>query len=373
MKKLVCSLLALMLLTGAACAETAGSRLGFETLRMLYDGAENQVISPLSLAYALAMAAEGAEGQTKQEILDALGAESTDDVAALQPALENVGLRQANAAFLTGEMVPKDTYVAVLKEKFGAKWFPPEESGPASINEWVEDVTDGMIPEIIGELPEELQLVLLNAIAMDAHWQIPFDPNSTAAEPFFAPGGEVLVEMMHNTFRADYGEREDVQLLRLRYRDCGLTMLIALPAADGMDAVLDGLCAEGLDYFSFKEEQTKVALSMPKADVSVSNDLAETLKKLNVETVFSNGADLSMISSDMPLKVDSVLQKARLILDEDGTRAAAVTALTVETCEMPEPEEIVEFKLNRPFAVVIADESSGAVCFAGVVVNPGGN
>lgn len=373
MKKMICLLLAAMLLTGAACAETVGSHLGFEALRMLYDGAENQVISPVSLAYALAMAAEGAKGDTAQEILDAMDAEDADEVAALQSSLENAGLRQANAAFLTGEMVPREEYVSSLMEKFGAKWFPPEQSSAASINEWVEDATDGMIPEIIDDLPEEVQLVLLNAIAMDADWQVPFDSSNTYEEAFFTPGGEIPVEMMHRTFHAAYGERENVQLLRLGYRDCGLTMLIALPEPDGMDAVLDGLCAEGLDYFWFGEETVKVELSMPKTDIAVTNDLAEMLQALGIQTVFRDGADLSGICADMPLKVDSVLQKARLILDEEGTRAAAVTALSVDACAMLLPEEIVEFKLDHPFAFVIAEENSGAVCFVGIVTDPAGN
>lgn len=366
-------MIAVMLLTGAALAETVASHLGFEALRLLYDGEQNQVVSPVSLAYALAMAAEGAEGETRQEILDALGAESADEVAALQEALTDAGLRQANAAFLTGEMVPKDEYAAALEEKFGAKWFPPEVSNVESINKWVEDVTDGMIPEIIGELPEEVQLVLLNAIAMDANWQIPFDEAGTYEETFFSPGGEVAVEMMHNTFHADCGEREGVQLLRLNYRDCGLTMLIALPEEGGIEGVLDGLCKDGLDYFTFGEEKVKVKLSMPKMDIDAANGLKETLRALGVETLFSDGANLSGITADMPLKVGSVLQKARLILDEEGTRAAAVTAIMVETCAAPVPEEIVEFNLNRPFVAVIADEESGAVCFAGIVTNPDGN
>lgn len=373
MKKLICFLVAAVLLTGAACAETVGNGLGFEVLRALSDGTENQVISPLSLAVGLAMAAQGAEGETRQEILDALGLSYPEEAPFILESMAETGMRYANAVFLTGEMIPREAYVSDLEQLFGAKWFDPEHSGPASINKWVEDVTDGMIPEIIRELPEEVQLVLLNAIAMDAKWQIPFDPNLTVKEPFFTPDGEILAEMMHSTLYADYGEADSAQLLRLGYRDSSLSMLIALPEEGAMNSVLNGLCESGLDYFVFREEKVKVELSMPKTDIAATNNLAEPLQTLGIEAVFSDHADLSGISEEMPLKVDSVLQKARLILDEEGTRAAAVTALGVETCAMPLPEEIVEFKLNRPFAVVVADEVSGAVCFAGIVANPIGN
>lgn len=373
MKKLICLLIILVLLTGSACAEIPGNRLGFEVLRELSDGAENQIISPLSLAYAMAMAAEGAQGDTRKEMLDALGVESADDVAALLPALGEAGLRQANAAFLPGELVPKEEYTAVLEEKFGAKWFSQVESSAADINRWVEDATDGMIDQIVGELAPEIQLVLINAIAMDAKWQVSFDPFDNAEGPFYAPEGEQNVTYMNREFYASYGERENVQLLRLGYRDCGLSMLIALPENGGMDAALDGLCEEGLDYFQFREEQVKVKLSMPKTDIAVTNPLGETLGNLGVHRAFSDGADLSGITEEMPLKIDSVLQKARMILDEEGTRAAAATMISMEGCALVQPEEIVEFRMERPFAFVIADEDSGAVCFAGVVVNPAGN
>lgn len=373
MKKFICMLLMLMLLTGAACAETMGNRLGFELLRTLGDGTKNQVISPLSLSMALSMAAQGADGETKQQILDALEITIPEEAPLLLESMVETGLRHANAAFITGEMTPEAEYVSDLEQLFGAAWFDPEHSGVKSINRWVKDMTDGMIPSIIERLPEEIQLVLINAIAMDEQWQIPFDPMSTYSAPFFSPDGEAMVEMMHNTFRAAYGEREGVQLLRLGYRDSSLAMYIALPEEDGMSTVLDGLCAEGMDYFTLRDERVKVALSMPKVDIAAGNDLSETLKKLGIELAFDNNADFSGISKDMQLKVGSVIQKARLIMDEEGTRAAAATAICMEVTGAYMPEEIIEFNMDHPFVIVIADEASGAVCFAGIVANPMGN
>lgn len=373
MKKLICMLLATILLTGSACAEAIGNRLGFQLLRELGNGTENQVISPLSLSMALAMAAQGAEGETKQQILDALDMAIPEDAPLLLESMVETGLRHANAAFLAGEMVPEAEYVADLEQLFCAKWFDPEHSSPKSINKWVKDMTDGMIPSILDKLPEEVQLVLINAIAMDEDWQVPFDALSTNAAPFYAPDGEVMAEMMHNTFRASYGERENVQLLRLGYRDSSLAMYIALPEEGGMSAVLDGLCAEGMAYFTFREDRVKVALSMPKVDIAAGNNLVEPLKALGMEELFTGNADLSGISKETRLKVGAVIQKARLIMDEEGTRAAAATAICVDAAGVYLPEEIIEFNMNRPFVAVIADEISGAVCFAGIVANPIGN
>lgn len=372
MKKLICLLMALMLM-GSALAEVPDFRFGFDALRETCDGTQNQVISPLSLAVAMAMAAQGAEGETYQQIMDVLGFADTAQISEIQEAMAGTGLRQANAAFLAGEMTPKEEYMDELVQMFGAKWFMPEETSVDRINGWVADATDGMIDRMIAELPEELQLVLINAIAMDAKWQISFDPYANGENVFHAPGGDVMVTFMNNEFYADYGERENVQLLRLNYRDCGLTMLIALPEAGGVEAVLDGLCAEGLGYFEFREEPVKVKLSMPRTDISVTNPLTETLQTLGIRQAFSGSADFSGITEEMPLRIDSVLQRARLILDEEGTRAAAVTMISMEATAVRPPKEIVEFRMDRPFAFVIADEISGVVCFAGIVADPVGN
>lgn len=376
MKKLVSILLAVMLCVSFACAEMPKQHFGFEVLREVYTG-ENQVISPVSLAYALGMAAQGAEGETKQEILDLLGVDDVYDLAELQKVLEEKGLEQANAAFLAGDMVPREEYVKALEKMFGAEWFENKGNTVAKINTWVKKHTDGMIEKMVEELPAQTALVLVNAIAMEAKWMVEFDPNATWEDVFHAPDGDVTVPFMHNTFHADVGERDGVQMLRLQYRNddyepTGLTMLIALPEEGGVEAVLDGLCAEGLEYFVFREEQVKVELSMPKVDIAADNDLGDILKKLGVESAFSDRADFSGIS-DEALRIGSVLQKARLMMDEEGTKAAAATAVIMVDMAMPIPEEIVEFNMNRPFVLAIADEESGAVSFAGVVANPTSN
>jgi len=377
MKKLMCVLLAVMLCASFACAQAQERHFGFEVLRKVYSG-ENQVISPVSLAYALGMAAQGAEGETKQEILGFLGVDDVSELADLQNTLAEKGLKQANAAFLTGGMTPREEYADAIEEVFGAEWFENKGNTAAKINAWVKKHTDGMIEKLVEEMTAETALALVNAIAMDAKWMAEFDPASTSDDTFYAPVGEVTVPFMHKTFLADYGERENVQLLRLQYRNdeyepSGLTMLIALPEVGGVDDVLDALSAEGLDYFRFNEEQSRIELSMPKVDIAAENGLNDALKALGVEKAFTEEADFSGITGEMELRIGSVLQKARLIMDEEGTKAAAATAVMLEAMAMRPPEEIVEFNMNRPFVLAVAHEESGTVCFAGVVANPTAN
>lgn len=375
MKKCLCALLALTLfllpLAGAETSSAAGSQLGFELLRELNNGSDNRVLSPVSLAYALAMAAEGAEGDTRAELLEALAAEDPSAAGEMTDALEAAGLKVANAAFATGGVAISEDYIKALADAFGAEWFEAGDDLAGRINQWVSEHTDGLIDKMLDDEPcDDTALALVNALAMDADWLSPFAPDVTVDGAFHAPDGDVTVPFMHQTLSTRYGERDGVQLLRLGYADSDLELLIALPGEDGsVSDVLDGLCEEGLAYFQFGEEGVEVSLSMPKTDISDANSLVDALKALGIKAPFGDSADFSGISEEGGLYISQILQKARLIFDEDGTQAAASTVVSVATSAY-NPDLPVEFNMNRPFVAVIADAATGAVCFAAVVNNP---
>lgn len=375
MKKVISMLLicAMLLTAGAALAEAPGNQLGFDVLRALTDGTKNQVFSPVSLAYALGMALEGADGATEDEIEKALGTDDLDDwIEHNGSKLTAAGLKLANAAFITGEIQPDADYIEDLKKDFGAEWFEMSGDMADKINQWTKEHTDGLIEKLIdGELDPLSQLVLVNAVAMDAKWSSPFSADETADGIFHAPDGDVTASMMHQTLYADYAETDEALILRLTYSDSGLSMLLALPKdGQSVTGVLDKLSEKGLSYFSFPEEMTEVSLTMPKIDLSAKNTLNDALQALGVRTAFSDSADFSDITKSMPLQIAEVMQKARLVVDEDGTKAAAATE--VEIRAMAALQE-VDFTLDRPFVAVIAEEETGTVCFASVIANPAEN
>lgn len=376
MKKIMSLLLLLVFLAviPAANAEAAGNRLGFEVLKALGDGTENQVISPVSLAYALAMAAQGAGSETEKALLEALEVDSAAEAAELTDALQEAGLKLANAAFSASDLEPDEAYVQALQEQFGAEWFAQGEDLEERINAWVAEKTDGLIEKLYDEpIDLETALILLNAIAMDADWASPFRKSDTADGVFHAPDGEVTVPFMNQTIWARYGERDGVQLLRLEYADSNLVLLLALPEEGGVPQVLDGLAQEGLAYFQLSDETIDVDLSMPKLDISVGESLAQPLQELGLACAFDERADFSGISKDVELCIGDVLQKARLVFDEEGTRAAAATSVEITPMMAPIDHATVRMTLDRPFVAVIADEQTGAVSFASIVANPVGN
>lgn len=380
MKKLISILMSLVMLLGAACAEEAplanhapatGELMGFELLNRLYVAGENCVLSPSSLAIALGMAQEGAQGDTLEQLLAALGTTKLDP-AELVPE----GMTAANAVFTAENLPLEQSFINALNEKYGAEWFEIDGQTLERVNGWVAEKTNGMIEQLLGEEPEaDVGMLLINALAMDADWVNPFVESGTMEEVFHTSDGDVKVQMMHQTDRFSYAEKDGVQIICLPYADSSLEMWLALPApedAEGMQMaeLLETLAQEGSFYLSSDAVDTKVELALPKLDIEASVSLKDALVSLGLSLPFSMEADFSGISS-MPLRMDEVMQKVRVQLDEAGTKAAAATVIVMPMMAMPGmQEEPVAMRLDRPFVLALTDAESGAVCFAGVVENP---
>ena len=209
MKRMICLLLCLLLMLGAAPAETMevkpvpGEMLGFELLKESYLEGENTVLSPLSLTLALGMAAEGAQGETLSQLLAALDAANAGDLATVPEEI-----RDANAVFVRPGLPLKDAYVQALEEKYGAEWFEIRGNVANKVNKWVNKHTDGLIDKLMDDAPaSDIAMLLINAVAMDADWTQPFMKEGTYEETFHAAAGDVMVEMMHQTEYFNYAEK----------------------------------------------------------------------------------------------------------------------------------------------------------------------
>ena len=369
MRKIICLLLIMMLSAGALAERAPGNHLGLGVLSRITSGDSNQFVSPVSLAYALSMAAAGAATETATEIYTALEA-APEDVAAMNDPLREAGLNWANAVFVRKEFEMRQDYIDRLDALFEAEWFSLDDAAADRANAWVSDRTDGMIDRILdGEPDTDARLILMNAVAMDAHWRIPFEPENTWRDVFHTPGGDVQAYFMHKTMTASYGEWNDAQVLCLEYENSSLKLWLILPPEGGEKDVLAALAESDSDSIPMPESQTRVKLSLPKLDVCVENRLGSAIQDMGVTRAFSGEADFSCVNGTEELYISDVIQKVRVQVDEAGTRAAAATTVTVATCAMEE-ESPVPVNLNRPFILHIADEVSGVVCFAGLVTDP---
>ena len=361
-------------LAASAPAEGCGERLGYEVLRACAQETGNAVVSPAGLTTALGMAAAGARGETLRELLGALDA---SDAAQAAPGELPEGIVTADAAFAAERFKPLEAYAADLAETFGAQWFTAGGGFLADVNAWTEEKTGGLIGSLLDEEPgPDAMLVLVDGISLEARWSEGFDPLDTAGGIFAAPDGEKEVMFMHaGLSQASCGERDGAQLLRLDYDGTPLCMYLALPGESGVEGVLDGLCGEGLSWFDPAEKgSADVDLSMPKADISFDLDAGPVLRKLGIVRAFGYEAEFGGVSDASDLMLGLVKQKTRVIIDEEGTRAAAATAVVmIEKSAMIEPAPRVAFVLDRPFVFVIADPEAGRTWFAGVVNDPTAN
>jgi len=362
MKRVVCALIAVLLLMSAAGAEVSGNLLGLRALSKLTDGTKNAAVSPVSLALALSMAREGAAGATLQELDELLAGEAID-----VESLTRAGIRSANAGFVSPDYALLEDYM----ERVDAKWFTMNDDAMAQVNAWVEDMTDGLIPRVLDNPPSDLTAAyLVNALAMDREWRIPFPKDGGYEDAFFAPSGEKQIDYMYVEDDFFYKEAAGAQVIQLKYEDSPLAMYVVLPEKGGVPDVLEALSEGGFSYFDDMDDAPEVQLSLPKFSISEGGSMLDTLKALGMELSCSrDDADFSRMC-EVPLYIADVIQKVRIDADEAGTKAAAATVIEIMPAMAAPPqleEEPIVMKVDRPFVAVIADASTGAIAFAAVV------
>lgn len=383
MKRWLSLLLALMFAFSAcALAEPAdataidssiGNQLGLDVLHQLYLYDQQALFSPVSLTYALAMAAAGARGDTLDELLATLDIDelSLDALGIAADSLNVRGAKSANAAFVSSDIALQDAYLGSLRGALdaGIFSFSQLENAKDEINAWAREKTDGMVDPLLADsLEPNLLLMLANAMALDAKWRVPFDEDATQAGMFDAPHGAVDVEYMRATRQMPYLQGETFQAVYLPYAQESLGMVVILPEAGRMYDTLDLLAANGLDLLDDMQNET-VALALPKLKMSASMDLTDALQSLGLEKPFSAEADFSGMAEEGGLFISSVRQSAYLEVNEQGTRAAAATVVAMAGSAL-ETEPPVDMTVNRPYILLVYDAETNSILFAAVVSDP---
>lgn len=351
----------------------------------------NTVLSPDSVAAALAMAGTGADGRTAAQIARGLrlkGPAAFDLVGNLQHVIAGAQasageghpqaptLALANGLFLQQGFPVEPSFIGGLQRHFGATPealdFAGDPAGSAAaINSWVSEHTAGIIPALLGELPMETRLVLTNAVYLKAAWQHPFYRADTSPASFHLHNGVTRVEFMHQIERLRYGSGPYYKAVELPYRASTMSLLVVLPVGEGVGALQHQLGRGGLGGVVRSLSPETVKLSLPRFHLTAQTGLEEALKSLGMAASFSNAADFSGITTAVPLKLDTVEHAADLSVDEEGTVAAAATGVVAIPVSAPLiPPDAVTFNANRPFLFFLRDNSTGAVLFAGRLTNP---
>jgi serpin B len=351
-------------------------------------GAGNLVASPSSVATVLAMVLPGARGATADEIATVLrtgldaervagAAGSLDSILSEQAEADELDLRLSNAVWTQAGLPLNREFERVLTAAFRAglrevDFVRDPEAARRAINRLVAEQTAGKITQLFeaGAIDAKCRLVLTSAIYLQARWLHAFDPSETRPEPFHRPGGAVDVPMLHRQGRVEYGEGEGWRAVELPYRGGRMVMDVVVPEAGTFERFSAGLDAGRLGGVLASLETREVRLALPKFRFDSDLDLAAPLMALGMRAAFSNGADFSGITERDRLRIDRVVQRAHVEVDERGTTAAAATGTTMRLVSMVAPSRPIELRVDRPFLFAVRDRTTGVLLFLGQVADP---
>jgi len=348
----------------------------------------NLFLSPYSISSALAMTYQGARGETAKEMQKTLAFPADDKLNAGFLALNDqingdpnkkrgYQLSVANALWGQEKYPWKKDFLDATGKFYGAgvkdvDFKGATEKARLTINGWVEDKTQKKIKNLLkpGVLTVDTRLVLTNAIYFKGDWQTQFKKDQTRDRDFRLTADKTAkVPMMHMTSRFAYGADADVQVLRLPYTGKELEMVAILPKkVDGLADVEKKLSPDALKAWIDRTREVKVEVALPKFKVESEFALKPVLSKMGMPTAFTPGADLSGIAAGEPLKIADVIHKAFVDVNEEGTEAAAATAVVVEATSavLDQPR----FIADHPFLFLIRDTRNGSILFLGRLAEP---
>lgn len=343
---------------------------------------ENVFVSPLSVSMALNMTLNGAQGETADEIKTALREDgySIDDIneynLSLRTALLNVDpsteLGIANSIWYRTGFQVKSPFIDVNKKSYDAEVKNIDFSKPEAltqINGWCAEKTNDKIPEIIKEIPDEAMMYLINAVYFKGIWRSQFDTSDTKKEDFYLSDGKTAkADMMRQTGSFNYTADDAAGYLELPYGNQAFSMIIALPhEGQTLDDITDKLDGEYWNSLIGNLYGHEINIRLPRfkteCEYKMENDI---LPYLGMNIPFLDNADFSGISAT-PLKISSVIHKTFVEVNEEGTEAAAVTAVEMALTAFPTPTSPIDFFVNKPFIFAIRERSTGVILFIGKI------
>lgn len=373
---------------------TGNTQFAIDLYRQNTSNVGNIIYSPYSFSLAMAMAYGGAAGNTAAEIADAFHftlpaddfhpAFNSVDLALLSRPFTNdetgktLKLTIANAFWGQTDYHFEDSYLDLLAVNYGAgiyllDFFNQPEACRQTINDWIDNKTEGLIKDAIGpnSITSGTRLVLANVIYFYANWLKEFKKALTASAPFYlADGTEVTADTMHQTDYFKYYADADVTAIELPYAGNKMSMIIAMPAAGNFAAFESSITPSSLNSLISGMTSTNISLAMPKFEIEFTmGEIKGKLTDMGMADAFNSLlADFSGITGGRDLLISDIIHKAVIKVEETGTEAAAVTVIVMEALCIPEPP--VEVSLNRPFLFFIRDMETGAILFMGRLLDP---
>ena len=344
----------------------------------------NQFYSPLSIEQAIGIALIGADGNTKEEIATALGIENVDlffENSALLNSTKHTNYQIANGIWINSNYEKdlnenyNDLFITPAIENFNASVNvkPFTSDTKEEIRQFVEDNTNGFIPNYESEVEPSDVADIMNAIYFKADWETEFDANYTRTDTFHGRDTESEVDFMKMfDERFKYDETDELQVISIPYKEGNESMIILLPKDDTniIDILKDKNpeeINEILENVSNQGKRKIRLLQLPKFEQELKIEgLEEKLMNLGMVSAFSNRANFSNLGN---VYISKIFHKAKIRVDEKGTEAAATTEIIMTKGAAPSFEEKIDFIVDKPFVYIIRDENSGTILFTGLIQN----
>lgn len=383
MRKLISVAVSLVMICSIiSCGQTEsapieGSKTGFalsfvKNVDAVSADDENLVVSPYSAGVALSMLTEGAEGETKAELDNALNG-CLFKGNELTPS-DSVTVASSNSVWVDDDFSIRNHYVSLLEKDYDALATTLNFADPATvhaINNWCAEHTQGKINKMFGTLPANAVMVLANALYFKASWEIPFNAGLTKDEVFHGVSADQTVRMMNRKGMYNYAEYQGAQIVELPYSiEDGYSMFVVLPPKDLKTKNLSQYLNESVYRAAIDMlEPAEVKLSLPKMRLETTLSLNPVLKRMGAESAFTAAADFKGISLSGPLSVSEAKQKCYIDVTEQGTEAAAVTTISLALTSFRPEINLKIMKVDRPFLFFIVDKKGDNILFAGRIMN----
>ena len=366
----------------------ANNKFAFDLYSELNKSEDGNIFySPYSISAALAMTYEGAKGETSKEMKSVFYFPESNILRPNFAAIYNdinkekdqYDLKTGNALWVQQDYPFLEDYMNRVEKYYGGKatnvdFINKTEETRQTINSFIEKQTNNKIKDLIpaGFLNPLSRLVLTNAIYFKGTWTWQFDESKTQEQDFkVVPDNIVQVPMMRmdpEKARFNYVQLDDLQILELPYEGDKISILILLPKKD-LESIEKTLSAEKLNEYKSEMTETKLdSILIPRFEFDAKYFMKENLINLGMPTAFSEAADFSGMTGTRDLFIDFVIHQAYVKVDEEGTEAAAATAVGMKLTAMP--EQTNDFIADHPFIFIIQDKTNGNILFLGRVVDP---
>ncbi len=368
---------------------TSANDFSFELLKIVSNSyeSENVFISPFSVNAALSMTLNGANGNTKDSIIYALGLEGLSEQQINQAYLDlttfllgldkKVTFDIANSNWYAENLTLNSAFRQTLLDYYDAEVRAVDFRDTKTvgiINDWVEEKTNDKIKDLISELDPMIIMVLVNAVYFNAEWTVKFDKDDTQDQLFYLENGtSIMTPMMHNESTIVTAQNDQMRLIDVPYGNGQFRFTIVMSAYStdnenyqSLNDIIGGLNSQVLNTLLENGNEMEMDLYLPKFTFEFKTELREVLEEMGMGIAFTENADFkNLFEESSEASIDEIIHQSYIDVNEKGTEAAAATAIVIKTTSLGPIANV-----NQPFAYLIREQHSNTILFSGKMLNP---